>query len=396
MTAATADAPAAGAFVRDRATWYGWLSVGVYIYLLNVQGNVLPFLQSEFALSYRAVSLHSTAIALGIIAVGLFGERVAARLGRRVTLQLALAGLAIGAILLCVSPSPVASIGSCFIMAGLGTLIPSVVPALLADIHGARRDQAYAGQAITAYAFAITAPLATGLFVAVGLGWRSAVLTGALIGLGIVLWFRSVPIVEPPVRSEGPCAPLPAAFWAYWGVMTAACAIEFTILFWAPAFLERVAGFPAATAATVAAGFPLGVLIGRIGLGIAVRRVSGRVLLVSALGVTLVGFLVYWGIDHPAAALIGIFLLGLGVAPLYPLTMNFAIGAAPGATDVASTRLTLAFGVSILIAPIALGALADEVGLSLAHLTLPGLVAAAFLSFVAARLLEGPVKRQAP
>ena len=36
----------------------------------------MPFLQAEFALSYRAVSLHSSAIAVGIILVGLLGDRV--------------------------------------------------------------------------------------------------------------------------------------------------------------------------------------------------------------------------------------------------------------------------------------------------------------------------------
>ena len=52
------------------ATWYCWLLTGFYLYSVNLQGNVVPFLQAEFALSYRAVSLHSSAIAVGIILVG--------------------------------------------------------------------------------------------------------------------------------------------------------------------------------------------------------------------------------------------------------------------------------------------------------------------------------------
>src|SRR5207253_800247 len=76
-------AAAATAFVRDRATWYAWLLSGGYLFLVNVQGNVVPFLQEQFDLSYRDVSLHSSAIAIGTILVGLFGERVTGRLGRR-------------------------------------------------------------------------------------------------------------------------------------------------------------------------------------------------------------------------------------------------------------------------------------------------------------------------
>ena len=107
---ATAAVQPAGAFVRGAATWYSWLLTGAYIYLINVQGNVIPFLQDAFDLSYRAVSLHSSAIAAGIILVGLFGERVVRRIGRRRTLWLAVGGLAAGGILLCLSPGPAASI----------------------------------------------------------------------------------------------------------------------------------------------------------------------------------------------------------------------------------------------------------------------------------------------
>lgn len=60
--------------LRTRPTWYCWLLTGFYLYSVNLQGNVVPFLQAEFALSYRAVSLHSSAIAVGIILVGLLGE----------------------------------------------------------------------------------------------------------------------------------------------------------------------------------------------------------------------------------------------------------------------------------------------------------------------------------
>jgi hypothetical protein len=76
------SADAATSTLRSTATWYSFLLTGFYIYAVNVQGNVVPFLQAEFALSYRAVSLHSSAIAAGIILVGLFGDRAARRPSR--------------------------------------------------------------------------------------------------------------------------------------------------------------------------------------------------------------------------------------------------------------------------------------------------------------------------
>lgn len=395
--------------LRMQATWYAFLLTGFYLYAVNVQGNVVPFLQAEFALSYRVVSLHSSAIALGVILVGLLGDRVAAALGRRRTLWLAVAGLAGGSILLCVAPPPPfgqlpwASIGACFLMGALGALIPALLPALLADLHGARLAEALAGQAIAAYVFGLAAPLVSGFAIWAGLGWRMAVLFGALSGIAIALWYRKLPIVEGARRqgedareARGARGHLPAAFWAYWGLLIASCALEFCILFWAPAFLERVIGFDAAAAATSAAGFPLGMLIGRIALRVLVRRVPLARLLAAALALVFAGFLIYWGVGaemgFAPAAILGIFVIGLGVAPLYPLVTNFAIGAAPadvpGARDLAAMRMAIAFGTALLLAPIALGALADVAGLGPAHLALPALILAAYACFFAGRLLE--------
>ena len=156
--------PTPAAFVRMPATWYGYLLIATQIYLFNVQGNVIPFLQAEFALSYRVVSLHSSAIALGVIVMGLFGNRISEPLGRRVSLWLGAGALATGALLLCVSPAAWASISSCFIMGLGGGLIPSVVPAVMADLHGEQRGKAFAEQAILAYTFAIVGPLASADF----------------------------------------------------------------------------------------------------------------------------------------------------------------------------------------------------------------------------------------
>jgi MFS family permease len=386
----SADASAVPAAARGRATWYCWLLTGFYLYSVNLQGNVVPFLQAEFALSYRSVSLHSSAIAAGIILVGLFGDRAEARLGRRRTLWLGIGGLAGGGILLCLAPAPWASLSACFLMGALGGLLPAIVPAVLADLHGARRAEAYAGQAIVAYVFGLAAPLIAGAAIWAELGWRAAVLFGAAAGIAIGLGFRRMTLPEPaqPPASITSNNKLPAAYWAYWALLIAACALEFCLLFWAPSYLERIVGFEPALAATAAAGFPLGMLLGRIALRTLVARVALRRLLIGALALVFIGFLIYWGVAWPPAVVAGVFVIGLGIAPLYPLVTDFAIGAAPKARDLASMRLAIAFGLALLLAPIALGALADELGLGPAHLALPALIILAYVCFFTGQALQ--------
>jgi fucose permease len=270
----------------------------------------------------------------------------------------------------------------------LAAFIPSVVPAVITDIHGEGRRQAFAEQAIIAYAFAIVGPLATGLFIARGLGWRPAVIIGAVLGFSLIFLFRNAAMPERQAASAVTRARLPAPFWAYWCLLAFSCSLEFSILLWAPAFLERVVGFSAAEAATAAAGFFIGVLSGRIALRALVQRFQPRTILFSAFATGFAGFLLYWGVGQPWAAVVGIFMLGLCIAPQYPLTMALGIGAANGANDAAAARMTLAFGLAVLIAPAILGALADVVGLRFAHLTLPALIGLELASFLAAGMLE--------
>lgn len=115
---------------------------------------------------------------------------------------------------------------------------------------------------------------------------------------------------------------------------------------------------------------------------------SPRTILFSAFSVGVLGFALYWGVSDQTAAIAGIFLLGVCVAPQYPVVMSLAIGAAGGASDLGAARLTLAVGIAVLLAPALLGALADMFGLWAAHLTLPALIAAACIFVIVAGFLE--------
>jgi MFS family permease len=381
---------------RNAQTWYCYFLLGLLNYLLAIQGNVIPFLQSELHLSYRAVSLHSSAIATGMIVIGLFGERLSRRFGRQMTLWLGAGGMAIGAVLICLAPAAWASIAACGLMGLTGALIPSVVPALLADIHREQRDTAFAEATAVSYAFAILAPLATGFVLWLSLGWRYAMVVGSVYGGLLLLWFGRISLTEPTPTTTSVGGKLPPPYWAYWCLLVASVALEFCVLLWAPAFLERESGFSPTFAAVIAGGFSLGMLAGRLMTGWFVRMLSPYRFFQVALLVALFGFGIYWGIDQPLLVVAGITVLGLGIAPLYPLTLGFAINAAGELSDAASARFMLAVGLAILAAPTVLGGLADLIGLRMAHLTLPALMGAALICLLVGRVLERQKVTQNP
>jgi fucose permease len=181
---------------------------------------------------------------------------------------------------------------------------------------------------------------------------------------------------------------VPAASWAFLLMLGLGVALEMTMLLWSPAYLEQVAGLPRTAAVTTAAAFPAAMLLGRSAGSVLVQRFAPAILYPATLCLIAPGFLAFWGGFPAPIAVFGLFLAGLAIALLYPLSLSFAVGAAGAAGNAASARSGLAAGTAVLTAPIALGATADQVGLSRAYLIAPILAAAILLCFVAARTME--------
>ena len=89
------------------------------------------------------------------------------------------------------------------------------------------------------------------------------------------------------------------------------------------------------------------------------------------------------------AAMVGLFVLGLGISLFYPLIFGQALGAVSAAQhDRASARGAIAAGVAVLTMPGLLGELAGRAGLHNAHLLVPILIVAMLTAFLVGRKLE--------
>ena len=373
---------------RDAVTWYCYLLGAFFIFILAIQGNVVPFLKSELNLSYYAVALHTSAIAIGAIVVGLVGDRVVQRFGRRPVLVFGTLVCAGGVLGLCLASTAWESVASCALIGFGACFIPTVIYAVLADVHGERRNIAINESAALNYGLATLAPLLTSAFVSLSLGWRGAILTGAAAGVAVALLARRTSFPQPATAVVGKAAHLPPAYWAYWCALSFSTAIEFCIILWSAEFLGEVVGLAPAAAAFASAAFVVGMFIGRILGNVWIRMFKPHVLLMAQLAVVLIGFLFYWGGSVPGISIAGLFILGLGVSLLYPITVGVAIGSAKSQTDAASARAILALGIALLLMPLLLGAIADQVGLRTAHWLIPVLVCAVAVSMGVGRAVE--------
>jgi len=373
---------------RDAVAWYAYLLLGYYAYVVSLQGNILPFLREELSLSYRDVSLHTSAIALGVILVGCFGERIVGAFGRRRTLVAAMLGSAAALVALALAPVATVSIGACFLFGVIGAFVPVIVQAVLADFQGRWRDIAIAEANAMACLFSTAAPLITGLCVWLGLGWRIALVAGVAAALVILAAFRRVAIPEGPLGPRTGTARLPAAYWCYWAVLGFGVAVEFAAILWAPAYFETELGLDPGTAAMAASAVFVGMLVGRGATPGLLRLCAGRHLFLGAAATVFLGFAVYRGSGEPALAVAGLFVLGLGIALLFPLSFTFAIGAAGAAAQRGSARVMIASGLAIMLGPPLLGTIADRTGLASALLMIPVFMALALGAFLAGTLAE--------
>lgn len=356
--------PSRTAFVRDRFTWLAFLMMAFYGYLQAAPGPLMPFLRDELNLSYTVGGFHFSAFALGMILAGISGDTLARRLGRSSVFWAGTVGMAAGALWFILAQQVAMTIAAFFLMGYLGTLLLVAIQAALSDRHGDQRAIALTEANVASSSGAMLVPLFVGQFQQTGLGWRFALLL-PFIALLLIIWrFRGVQIpesddfrgIESKIHRR-----LPAEYWAYWLVIVVSVAIEWCLVFWGAEFLANVVGLPKTAAATAMSAFLLAMVVGRIAGSRLTRIIAPGALLLMMLSLVMIGFVIFWLARLTAVNLAGLFIAGLGVANLFPITLALCTTVAADQIDKASARISLGTGSAILLAPLSLGWLADQI-----------------------------------
>jgi fucose permease len=359
-----------------------YASLGCLGYLLNGLGVVLPQLRGELGLSRIEVAMYPSAFAVGLLGVGVAGERVARALGRR-ALPAALAAGGAGALLLASGVDRVLSGAGALLLGVGGAGLVQLVPAGLRVEHGRRAAVAIGEANATASAASVLAPLLVAACLRAGAGWRAGYLVLPLSGVALLL--ASLTRGRGTGAADGragqarpdPSQPAPAAFLGHWLDVLLVVSVEFCLVFWAADYLHTERGVPSDAAATGAALFLLGMAAGRAAAVPVTRLLPAPArLLAAAATLAGAGFALLWTVDQALVSAAGLLLAGLGVAMLYPVALAEAMAAWPADPDRAAARCALASGLAIGAAPLLLGALADAVGLRAAFLLTPLLLLA--------------------
>lgn len=356
-------------YTRDGLTWMAYLVMAFYGFFINALGPITPYLKDELGLNYTIASLHYTLFAVGILLIGLLGNAIVLRVGRWRAWWLGCAGMSAGALALIGGRDPLVTITGSFIMGFIGSLILILVPLVLSDRHGDLRAVALFEANLCASLAAATGPLLVGVFARTALGWR--VVLGAMAFAPLIFYFvfrnTRMPDQTSIRQNSAAAQKLPTQYWLFWVCLVLGVAAEFCMLSWSADFLKTGLGASQADAAQAVSVFLAAMIVGRLAGGTLSKRYPARMLVIVSVVIAFAGFLVYWLGGNFILALAGLFITGLGVASLYPLILSLAIETAPALSALATTRASLASGLAILVLPLALGRMADAVGIRSAY-----------------------------
>jgi hypothetical protein len=334
-------------------------------FLLAGLGACVAVLARDLDLPTDRLALLPSAFAVGLLVIAVIGPLVLRSVAISVVLRIGSVVCALGGVLIAVAPQYSVAIAGGLCVGLGGALLILIAPLLLnGPTAAARLTRVNAFSSATG----ILAPLAIAAVDVLASTGRLAMLAAAPPLVALAVFARPAATHHHP--ASGGLVVLHVA--RGWLRVVLAVAVEFCFVVWAVARLVA-AGLPMATAALLGSAFPIGMAAGRAIGPLHLRDwsplVPGGVLAVS--GTLLVSLF-----DSPALVTAGLVIAGIGVAPLYPVTLA-ALVATPGFSPARLAALgASASGVAILLAPAMLAGLARVVDLRTAFLiTLPLLVA---------------------
>jgi fucose permease len=164
------------------------------------------------------------------------------------------------------------------------------------------------------------------------------------------------------------------AFWTCLGMLFCTVAVEFATSFWAVDLLRTHKGLAAGAASAAFATFVAGMAVSRWRTPRLARRWTDRRLQAGSLVLALAGWALLWQPEHPAPAVAGLAVLGLGAGLHFPIGITLLMQAAPSRPDTATGYASVAAGLAAGSAPFVLGAVADRIGPHQAFLIVPVLL----------------------
>ena len=196
---------------RDTITLFLLATTGMHRAVFHSMGAVMPALRKDLNISATLTNAHVSAIAIGMMSMGLLADRIASRIGRRSAIWTGMGGIVLGMLLLALAPSVWLTLPVALLFSGAaGSLVVALTPAALSDYQQEHRAVALAESSVVSSVIGGIVPATVGLSQRLGFGWGGASAAPLALLVLMIAKFRGTPVPDPSPkeRTTGAKAPL--------------------------------------------------------------------------------------------------------------------------------------------------------------------------------------------
>jgi fucose permease len=364
------------------AACVGMLLFGV---TLTTLGSVLPPLMARYGLDRAAAGSLLAVMSLGILAASLVFGPIVDRYGYQPVLIAGALGVLLGLEGIAFAPTRLALTGAIVLFGFSGGLINGGTNALVSDISPQGRSSGLALLGVFFGVGALGVPLVLGLLLD-RLGY-AAVLAGiglAVLGpLAMFVAIRFPPPKQPqgfPIRQAGGLLREPTLL-LLGGMLFFQSGMEITVGGWSARYANEVLGLDEGRSALLLSLFWVGMMTARLVLTPLLRLRSAASVLWAFLAITVAGSVLLLTSSGQGSAMLGLFLLGFGLASGFPVVLGY-VGTIYA--ELTGTAFSIAFVLALAggsALPYLTGLLGDRYGLRASLLIVPAAVVAMAILF---------------
>lgn len=367
------------------AACLGMLVFGI---MLTTLGAILPSVIERFGIDKANAGSLFFLMSLGILVSSIVFGPIVDRYGYKSVLLVCSALILVGLEGIAFAPSLGWLRGAVLLIGLAGGVVNGGANALVADISEAGRS---AGLSLLGVFFGVGAvgvPFTLGLLLDT-FSYGSLI---AVVGLTLLLpivFTAAIRFPAPkqaqgfPIREGARLAGDPALLLMGF-ILFLQSGMEITVGGWTATYFHEVLGLEGSRALLCLSLYWLGMMLARLVLGSALRRVSPARVLRLSIGCAFLGAVLLIASRSPLPAAVGVFLLGTGFAAGFPVVLGY-VGDRYAALSGTAFSITLAIGLSGgMILPYLTGALGEGFGMRASFLVVPAALGAQTILFALA------------
>lgn len=347
--------------------WISFFANGLWVMVIGLIGPSIPSIISEFGIDYSRAGLIFTLLSAGSLLGSFIGGIVSDSNMRKILLSFFSIMLAVGLVLVGLTPGYTALLFIIFFMSLLGGPIGAVGQSIMLEMFPDRRSSYLSLQTMFAAAGSFIGPLIIAFIFFKGGSWRLSFFTVAVIAFVLFIWtvFEKLP---KPVSQHGSTISLKTiiadkSMMLIGSLIFLTVGIDIGFSFWLAEYFTTVADAGAVVSSIAVSTYLCGVILSRFSISRFSESLKTEVIIIFGLILSGISLVLFLNLSFIWFKLLLCFTYGIGIGPIFPLLMAKGTGLYPAKSGAVTGILFAAMSFSGMVFPLIIGVIGTGVGI---------------------------------